>query len=83
MVLNIVLLIKLKNKSKLIYTKNTIKFLRQLAKEKRNLSSAKFIAVTGSTGKTTVKTMLGNLLNEYSKTYFSPRSFNNPAWSSL
>ena len=65
------------NKSKFIYTKNTIKFLNKLAKEKRNLSSAKFIAVTGSTGKTTVKTMLGNLLNEYSKTYFSPRSFNN------
>ena len=38
------------NKSKFIYTKNTIKFLNKLAKEKRNLSSATFIAVTGSTG---------------------------------
>ena len=68
---------KVKQNQKHIYTKNTMKFLRQLANEKRKLSSSKFIAVTGSTGKTTVKTMLGNLLNEYSKTYFSPRSFNN------
>jgi len=66
-----------KKKSKLISVKNTMSFLNQLAKNKRNLSSAKFIAVTGSSGKTTVKTMLGNLLNEYSKTYFSPKSYNN------
>ncbi len=66
-----------KKKLKLISTKSTMKFLNELAKKKRNLSSAKFIAVTGSTGKTTVKTMLGSLLNEYSKTYFSPKSFNN------
>ncbi len=66
-----------KKNSKFIYVKNTLKFLNQLAKQKRNKSFTRFIAVTGSSGKTTVKTMLGNLLNEYSKTYFSPRSFNN------
>ena len=66
-----------KKKSKFIRVKNTMKFLNQLAKNKRNLSSGRFIAVTGSSGKTTVKTMLGNLLNEYSKTYFSPKSYNN------
>ena len=52
-------------------------FLNRLAENKRDFSSAKFIAVTGSSGKTTVKTMLGNLLSEYSKTYFSPESYNN------
>jgi len=52
-------------------------FLNLLAKNKRNLSSAKFIAVTGSSGKTTVKTILGNLLKEYSSAYFSPQSYNN------
>ena len=52
-------------------------FLKQLAKNKRELSSGKFIAITGSSGKTTVKTMLGSLLQEYSKTYFSPKSYNN------
>ncbi len=66
-----------KKKSKFIHVKNTMGFLKQFAEDKRNLSSARFIAVTGSTGKTTVKTMLGNLLNEYSKTYFSPKSYNN------
>ena len=52
-------------------------FLNYLAKIKRNLSSASFIAVTGSSGKTTVKTLLGSLLKRYSKTYFSPQSYNN------
>ena len=66
-----------KKRSKYIYVKNTMNFLNQLAKNKRNLSSTRFIAITGSSGKTTVKTMLGNLLNKYSKTYFSPKSFNN------
>ncbi len=66
-----------KKKSKFIRVKNTMKFLNQLAQHKRNLSSARFIAITGSSGKTTVKAMLGNLLNEYSKTYFSPKSYNN------
>jgi len=66
-----------KGRSKFIQVKSTMGFLNQLAENKRNLSSAKFIAVTGSSGKTTVKTMLGNLLKEYSKTYFSPQSYNN------
>ena len=62
---------------KFISVKNTMKFLNQLAQNKRDLSSARYIAITGSSGKTTVKTMLGNLLNTYSKTYFSPKSYNN------
>ena len=68
---------KNKKTSKLIYVKNTMNFLNQLAKTKRSLSAAKFIAITGSSGKTTVKTMIGNLLKKYSKTYFSPHSYNN------
>ncbi len=67
---------KIKGK-KIIYVKNTLNFLQKLAKIKRDRSSTKFIAVTGSSGKTTVKTMLGNLLKNYSSSYFSPRSFNN------
>jgi murE/murF fusion protein len=54
-----------------------MKFLKILAQNKRDLSSAKFIAVTGSSGKTTIKTMLGNLLKKYSNSYFSPQSYNN------
>jgi len=66
-----------KKKSKFIRVKKTMNFLNRLAESKRDLSSARFIAVTGSSGKTTVKTMLGNLLDQYSKTYFSPKSYNN------
>ena len=69
--------ISINNKKKLIKVGNTMNFLKQLAQNKRSFSSAKFIAITGSSGKTTVKTMIGGLLNEYSKTYFSPHSYNN------
>ena len=68
---------KVKKKFKPIRVKNTFKFLEKLSQKKRDASSAKFIAVTGSTGKTTVKTMIGTMLKKYSKTYFSPQSYNN------
>ena len=54
-----------------------MKFLNELAKKNVANSSAKFIAITGSSGKTTVKNYVGNLLKKYSKTYFSPHSYNN------
>ncbi len=68
---------KFKNGRKLIKVKNTMLFLNKLAQSIRAHSSAKFIAITGSSGKTSVKTMTGNLLKEYSNTYFSPNSYNN------
>jgi len=67
---------KIKNK-KIIKVKDTINFLKKLAIAKRKSTNAKIIAVTGSAGKTTTKTLLGNALNSLEKTYFSPRSFNN------
>ncbi len=67
----------IKKKFKPIKVKNTLNFLKKFSESKRENSSAKFIAVTGSAGKTTVKTMIGNLLKKYSKTYYSPKSFNN------
>ena len=68
---------KTKKNPKFVRVKNTMNFLKELAENKRKSSSSKYIAVTGSSGKTTVKTMLGNLLNKYSRTYFSPHSYNN------
>ena len=65
------------NKNKLIKCSNTINFLNNLAIKKREYSKAKVIAVTGSSGKTTFKTLLGNLLEKYGETYFSKRSYNN------
>ncbi len=64
-------------KKKFIKVNNTMKFLNDYAKNKRDSLSARFIAITGSSGKTTVKTMLGSILGKYSKTYFSPHSYNN------
>ena len=68
---------KNKKNLKFINVSNTMKFLNQSAKNKRELLSGKFIAITGSSGKTTLKTLLGGLLKEYSNTYFSPKSYNN------
>ena len=65
------------NKKKLIKCNNTILFLNKLAVLKRRNSNAKIIAVTGSSGKTTLKTLLGKTLKEYDKTYFSQKSYNN------
>ena len=60
---------KLKNKKNYIKVDSTMSFLNRLAKNMRDHSSAKFIAITGSTGKTTVKVLTGNLLKEYSETF--------------
>ena len=69
--------IKKISKNKIIKVSNTYNFLKKLAFLKRNFTNAKIIAITGSSGKTTVKDLLGNLLKNYGETYFSPRSFNN------
>ena len=65
------------NKKKLIKCSSTINFLSKLAILKRSSANLKVIAITGSSGKTTLKTLLGKILNEYGKTYFSQKSFNN------
>jgi len=76
---NCVISKKVKNisKNKVIKVSNTYNFLKKLALLKRNYANGKIIAVTGSSGKTTVKDLIGNLLKNYGDTYFSPRSFNN------
>ena len=69
--------IKNVNRKKLIKCRDTINFLNKLALKKREYSRAKIIAVTGSSGKTTLKALLGNLLTNYRETYFSKKSYNN------
>ena len=69
---------KVKNYSdKIIKVKNSISFLNNFAKFKRDLSSATIIAVTGSAGKTSLKNLINDLLKNWGKTYSSPKSFNN------
>jgi murE/murF fusion protein len=65
------------NKKKLIKFPNTINFLNKLSVLKRKNIDSKIIAITGSSGKTTLKTLLGKILSEYGKTYFSQKSYNN------
>ena len=66
-----------KNNKKIFIVKNSISFLKHFAILKREKSSAKIIAVTGSAGKTSLKNLIHDLLQNYGKTYSSPRSFNN------
>jgi len=66
-----------KYKKKTIKINNEISFLNQFAKLKRENSSAKIIAITGSAGKTSLKNLVGELLQNFDDTYLSPRSFNN------
>ena len=65
------------SKNKIIKFSKTYNFLKKLAILKRSHTNGSIIAVTGSSGKTTVKDLVGNLLKNYGETYFSPRSFNN------
>ena len=67
---------KKKNK-KIIKIQNPISFLNRFAKLKRENSSAKIIAVTGSAGKTSLKNLIKDLLKNFGKTHSSPKSFNN------
>ena len=63
--------------NKIIKTQNPIKFLNNFGRLKREYSNAKIIAVTGSAGKTSLKNLIKDLLQNFGKTHHSPRSFNN------
>ena len=60
-----------------IKVKNEISFLNQFAKLKRENTLAKIIAITGSAGKTSLKNLINELLQNFDKTHCSPKSFNN------
>ena len=66
-----------KSKIKILKVKNSISFLNNFAKLKRERSQAKIIAITGSAGKTSLKNLIKNLLKKFGNTYSSPKSFNN------
>ena len=67
----------IKKDKKVIKIKNTILFLNNFAKLKREYTSAKIIAITGSAGKTSLKYLIKDLLKNFGKTHSSPKSFNN------
>ena len=63
--------------SKQIKVKDTLRFLTKCSSILRENINAKFISITGSCGKMTLKEMVGLVLKKVSKTSFSPKSFNN------
>lgn len=65
------------DQDKLIKVDDTLLALNQLAEYKRRLSKAKFIAVTGSVGKTSTREVIKTMLLAYGNTHSSTKSFNN------
>ncbi len=66
-----------KYKNKVIKVENETKFLNNFASKKRANSNAKIIAITGSAGKTSLKNLINHLLQNFGKTFCSPKSYNN------
>ncbi len=66
-----------KDHKKLIKIKDPIIFLNKFAKLKREYSNAKIVSITGSAGKTSLKNLIKDLLQNFGKTHFSPKSYNN------
>ena len=64
-------------KNKTVKVKNVINFLNDFALKKRINSLAKIIAITGSAGKTSLKNLLKDLLQNFGETLSSPKSYNN------
>ncbi len=56
---------------------DTLLALQDLAKQWRQESTAKFLAVTGSNGKTTTKEFAAQIIGTKFKTFASPGNFNN------
>ncbi len=65
------------NKKKVLKTKNEIKFLKSFAYLKRDKTTAKIIAITGSAGKTSLKNLIKDVLQKFGNTYCSTKSYNN------
>ena len=60
-----------------IVVNDTYIALGQLAEFVRDQSSAKFVALTGSSGKTSVKEMTANILQQCGETLYTQGNFNN------
>lgn len=65
------------NLHKFIKVRSPTKYLENFAKYQRLTSQGLFVGITGSFGKTTLKYMLSFFLEQYGKTFSSPKSFNN------
>jgi len=64
-------------KNKQVRSLDPLAVLTKTATIFRQNISTKIIAITGSCGKTSLKELMGNVLNKISKTTISPKSYNN------
>lgn len=64
-------------RDKVIMVADTFLALQQMARYKRQKSTAKFIAITGSSGKTSSKEAAKIILSHFGRTYASRGNFNN------
>ncbi len=62
---------------KIIYTRDVLTILQELAKYHRQHFNIPFIAITGSNGKTTTKELIHEVLSTTYKTYTTIGNFNN------
>ena len=65
-----------KNKKK-IKVKNSLKLLTECSKLVRKTTNINSIAITGSSGKTSLKELIGQSLNKIASTSYSKNSYNN------
>ena len=65
------------NSKRIIKVKNTLKTFSEISSKTRRISGLSAIAITGSSGKTSFKEMLGKILSKISSTTYSKKSFNN------
>ena len=68
---------KLKNNKNCLRVKNTLKFLTEASSILRENTQCKIIAITGSSGKTSLKELIGKSLEKNYNVTYSPKSFNN------
>ena len=68
---------KLKNDKNSLRVKNTLKFLTDASSILRENILGKIIAITGSSGKTSLKELVGRSLKKNYNVTYSPKSFNN------
>lgn len=67
-----------KKNNRILFCNSTLKFISDLAEIKRSLFNNNiFIGITGSSGKTTLKEILYEVLRKYKPTYKSQKSYNN------
>jgi UDP-N-acetylmuramoyl-tripeptide--D-alanyl-D-alanine ligase len=63
--------------TKLLIVQDAFQALKKMARYKRTKSSAKFIAITGSAGKTSTKDAMCTALNYSARSFSNPGTFNN------